>query len=59
MNDKSITNVKLIEVNHLPEYGDQLTSKLYVDNVIRNSVDESSFFRLDPDERLKLDDKIL
>ena len=57
MNDKVITNVRFIEINHLPEIGDQLTPKLYVDNVIRNSVDESSFLRLDPDEKRKLVEK--
>ena len=42
VNDKSITNVRFIEVNIPPELCDQLTSKLYVDVFIRNSVDESS-----------------
>ena len=57
MNDKNITNVGLIEVNHLPETGDHLTSKLYFDNFIRNSIDESSWLRLDPDGKLKLDEQ--
>ena len=39
----------------MPETGDQLTPKLYVDIVIKNSVDESSLLRLDPDEKVNLD----
>ena len=40
LNDKTIANVRFIEVNHLPEFGYQLTTNLYVDIVIRISVDE-------------------
>ena len=32
-----------------------LTAKLFVDNAISDSVDESSMLRLDPDEKLKQD----
>ena len=56
LNDKVISNVTYLEINRLPEFGDQLTSKLYVDNVVRNSIDESSLLRLDPDEKLNLDE---
>ena len=49
---KNIINVGLIEVNRLPEWGDQVTSKFYVDNLVRNSIDESTLLRLDPDEKL-------
>ena len=56
LNDKVISDVTYIEVNRLPEFGDQLTSKLYVDNIVRNSIDESSLLRLDPDEKLNLDE---
>ena len=34
-----------------------MTPKLYVDNAIRNTLDESSLLRLDPDEKLKLDEQ--
>ena len=54
---KKIIKVGLIEVNRIPEWGDQVTSKFYVDNAIRNNVDESSLLRLDPDEKLKLDEQ--
>ena len=57
MNDKSITNVKFIEINHLPKVGDQLTPKLHVDNAIGKNVDLSTLLRLDPDEKLKLDER--
>ena len=57
LNDKSITNVKFMEVNHLPEIGYQLPPKLYVDNVIRNSLNESPLLRLDLHEKLKIDEQ--
>ena len=57
LNYKNIINVGLIEINLWPEYGDQVTSKLYVDNFVRNSVDESTLLRLDPDEKLNLDEQ--
>ena len=34
--------------------GEHLTAKCYVEEIISNSVDESSLLRLDPDEKLKL-----
>ena len=52
MIDKNIINVGFLEVSHLPESGDQLTSKLYVDNIIRNNVVESTLLRLDSNEKL-------
>ena len=57
MNDKTLANVRFIEVNHLPEFGDQITSNLFVDNVIRISVDGSTLLRLDPDGKLNLDEQ--
>ena len=54
---KKINNVGLIEVNHWPEYGDHLSPKLYVNNTIGNSVDESSLLRLDPNGKLYLDEQ--
>ena len=57
LNYKKIINVGLIEVNHWPDYGDQLTSKIYVDNTIRNTAYESSLLRLDPNEKLNLDEQ--
>ena len=57
LNYKNIINVGLLEVNRSPEYGDQVTSKFYVDNFVRNSVDESNLLRLDPDEKFNLDDQ--
>ena len=57
LNYKNIINVGLTEVNHWPEYGDQLTSNFYSDKTIRNTVDQSSLLRLDPDEKLNLDEQ--
>ena len=52
----SITFV-LIKVDSIPTLEGHLTPKLYVDRAISNFVDESSFLRLDPDEKLKLAEK--
>ena len=57
MNDKIITNVRLIEINRWSETSDHLTQKLYKDIVNRNSLNESSLLRLDPDEKLNLDER--
>ena len=53
MNDRNVTNARFIQVNQLPQIDSHLTAKLYVDN----SIDESSLLRLDPDEKLKLDEQ--
>ena len=57
--DRNITNARFIQVNQLPQIDSHLTAKLYVDNAISDSVDESSLLRLDPDEKLKQDCIIL
>ena len=57
MNYKNTINVGLIEINRRPEYGDQVTSKFHVDNFVRNSVDKSTLLRLDPDEKINLDEQ--
>ena len=56
-NDKKLDNVRFIKVNSMPDVGEHLTAKYYVDYIIRNSVDESSLLRLDPDEKLDLDNQ--
>ena len=53
LNDRNITNARFSQVNQLPQIDSHLTAKLYVDN----SIDESSLMRLDPDEKLKLDEQ--
>ena len=47
----------ILEVNRWPETGDHVTSKLYVDNTIRNNVVESTLLRLNPNEKLNLDEQ--
>ena len=49
-NDENLDNVRLLKVNILSVIGEQLRAELYVDNVLFNSVDESSFLKLDADE---------
>ena len=56
-NDKSLDNVRSVKVNSLPAVREHLTPKFYVDEAISHSVDESSLLRLDPDEKLKLDEQ--
>ena len=53
-NDKDIDNAHSIKVNSFPTLEEHLTPKIYVDN----AVSESSLLRLDPDEKLKLDEQI-
>ena len=59
LNDRIITNARFIQVNQLPQIDSHLTAKLYVDNAISDSVDESSLLRIDPDEKLAQDSIIL
>ena len=47
------TNSRFIQVNQMPQIGSHLTAKLCVDNAI----DESSLLRLDPDEKLILNEQ--
>ena len=53
LNDRNITNARFIQVNQLPQIDSHLTAKLYVDNAI----DESSLLRLNPNEKLDLDNQ--
>ena len=53
LNDRNITNARFIQVNQLPQIDSHLTAKLYVDTAI----EESSLLRLDPDEKLNLDEQ--
>ena len=57
LNDKNITTARLIQVNHLPQIDSCLTAKLYVDNAISYWLDDMSLLRLDPDEKIKLDEQ--
>ena len=41
----------------MPALREHLTVKLYVDNAISHWLDELSLLRLDPDEKLKLDEQ--
>ena len=56
-NDKNVDNVRFLKVNSMPAVGEHLTAKYYVDNAIFHSVQEPSLLRLDPDEKLKLDEQ--
>ena len=56
-NDENVDNVRFINVNSMPAVGEHLAARYYVDYAISNSVDESSLLRLDPDEKLKLDEQ--
>ena len=53
LNDRNITNCRFLSVNQLPQIDSHLTAKLYVDN----STNESSVLRLDPIEKLDLDNQ--
>ena len=49
LKDKNITNCRFLSVNQLPQIDSHLTAKLYVDNAISNSVNESSLVRNNKD----------
>ena len=59
LNDRNVTNARFIQVNQLPQIDSHLTAKLYVDNAISDSVDESSLLTLDTDEKLTQDTIVL
>ena len=50
-NDKNLDNVRFVTINRLPGFPEDLTPKIYSDQVISHSVDESSLFGLDTDEK--------
>ena len=56
-NDKNLDNVRFVKENSMPAVRKHLTPEFYVDNVISYSVGESSLLRLDPGERLGLDEE--
>ena len=55
-NNKDLDKVRFIKVNSFPTLEEHLTPKIYVDQAISNIVDES-LLRLDPDEKLNLDEQ--
>ena len=56
-NDRNFDIVRFIQVNSFPAIPEHLTAKIYVDNAISYSVDESSLLKLDSDEKLKPDEQ--
>ena len=56
-NDKNLNIVHSIKGNSFPALENQLTPKYFVYTTIFYSVDESSLLTLDPDEKLKLDER--
>ena len=56
-NDKNLDKVGFAQVNSMPAVREQLTPKYYVDRAISYWLDEISLLRLDPDEKLKLDEQ--
>ena len=52
-NDKNLDNVRWLKVNKMPAFPEHLTPKVHVDYAI----DEPSLLRLDPDEKLNLDEQ--
>ena len=56
-NEKKLDNVRFVKVNSMPAVGEHLTAKYYVDKAISHSVRQSSLLRLDPDEKVKVDEQ--
>ena len=57
MNDIDLNDVRFVKVNSFLTIEEHLTPKIYVDQAFSNSIDESSMLRLDPDEKIKLDEE--
>ena len=57
-NDKNLDNVRFVKVNWIPTREEHPKPNLYVDLAHSNIVDESSLLRVDPDEKMKLGEKI-
>ena len=55
--EKNLDNVRFVKVKSFPAIPEHLTPKTYVDQAISYSVDEPSLLRLDPDQKLKLDEQ--
>ena len=56
-NDKNLDTVRFIKVNSFLTLAEHLTLKIYVDQAISDGIDEPSLLRLDPDEKLRLDEQ--
>ena len=56
-NNKDLDNVIIIKVNSFPTLEEHLTPKVYVDNAIFDGVNEQSLSRLDPEEKLDLNNQ--
>ena len=53
----NIDKVRIVKVTSYPALAEHLTAKGYADEAICNSLDESSFLRLDLHEEIKLDEE--
>ena len=56
-NDKNLDNVRFVKVKSLPAVREHLAPKFYVDEGISQYVDESSLLKLDPGQKLNLDEQ--
>ena len=56
-NGKNLDNVRFVELISMPAIGKHLTANYIVDNASSDIVDQSSFLRLGPKEKLKLDEQ--
>ena len=52
-----LDNVRFVKVNSMPAVREHLTPRHYVGHANFYHVDEISFFRLDPDEKIDLDEQ--
>ena len=56
-NDKNLDNFRFVKVDSMPELGEHLTAKNYVDQTFFDTVDKSSLLRLDSNGKLKIDEQ--
>ena len=56
--DKNLDNVRFVKVKTLPAVREHLTPKIYVDQAISHSVDESPLLRIDRKEKKNPDEQV-
>ena len=54
---KNLNNVRVFKVSSLAAIPEHLTGKTYVDQAMSDGVEKLSILRLDPDEKLRLDEQ--
>ena len=57
-NDKNLNNVCFVKVNSIPTLEEQIKPKIFLDQAEFDGVDNSSLLRLDPGEKLGIEEML-